>query len=98
MIFACICYTVSRIKVRKTMDAPPIESSDSRDSRLSRRGFDPESDNYQGFRGPGFDAPMFEGSYNPSYQSGSYDPTDSDSWTSLYELQELWTDDGIDGC
>jgi hypothetical protein len=60
----------------------------------SSRGFDPESDNYQGFRGPGFDAPMFEGSYNPSYQSGSYDPTDSDSWTSFYELKELWTDDG----
>eukprot|EP00435_Cladocopium_sp_Y103_P021079 s1358_g5.t1 len=39
--------------------------------------FDPDSDNYQGFSGPGFDAPMFEGSYNPSYQSGSYDPTDS---------------------
>ena len=29
--------TVSRIKVRKPMDAPPIESSDSRDSRLKSR-------------------------------------------------------------
>ena len=68
--------------MNKAMDAPILQRFQG--FRGFQQGFDPESDNYQGFSGPGFDAPEFEGSYNPSYQSGSYDPTDSESWTSLW--------------